>query len=218
MTPGPAELRALQSRLLAAHGPQRWWPAETRFEVLVGAVLTQNTAWTNVEKAIANLRAAGLLEAGAILAAGERLPEAIRPSGTFNVKAERLRALCRWFVAGGGFAGLDARPTAELRHELLAVRGIGRETADAILLYAFERPVFVVDAYARRILGRLGLLAGEPGYEALRAAVEAAAPGETGWFNELHALLVAHAKAHCRSRPLCGGCALQPECPTGLAA
>lgn len=211
----PGALRALQADLLTAYGPQHWWPATGRFEVLVGAVLTQNTAWTNVEKAIANLRAAGLLDAHALLAESTAaLAAMIRPAGTFNVKAVRLHALCRWFSDHGGFAALDTWPTPKLRTQLLAVHGIGRETADAMLLYAFRRPVFVVDDYARRILGRLALIDGEPDYETLRADIEAAAPGETQWFNELHALLVAHAKAHCRTRPRCVDCPLRAQCPS----
>lgn len=209
-----ATLRQRQATLLAFYGPQDWWPATTRFEVLVGAVLTQNTAWTNVEKAIANLKAAGLLDAQALLALPEAdLGQIIRPAGTYNVKAKRLQALCRWFVEQGGFEGLDTWSTPFLRAALLGVHGVGRETADAMLLYAFDRPVFVVDAYARRILGRLGLIEGEPDYETLRASVEDAAPGDTDWFNELHALLVTHGKVHCRPRPRCAGCPLAAVCP-----
>ena len=160
-------------RLFRAYGPQQWWPAETRFEVMVGAVLTQNTAWTNVEKAMDNLRRAGALEAERLVAMrGGRLAQLIRPSGCFNVKAGRLLNLCRWFHAGGGFPGLDPRPTAGLRESLLGVKGVGPETADDILLYAFQRPVFVIDAYTRRLLGALELGSGEEGYETLRGLFE----------------------------------------------
>lgn len=211
----PAALHALHCRLLAAYGHQNWWPASSRFEVLVGAVLTQNTAWINVEKAIANLRAAGLLEAHKLLAVPTpELAAVIRPAGTFNIKAERLHALCRWFTEQGGFPELDTQPTPTLRMSLLAVRGVGRETADAMLLYAFQRPVFVVDAYTRRIFARLGLVEDEPHYETLRERVEDAAPDDTDWFNEMHALLVAHAKTHCRLRPHCTACPLRVDCPS----
>lgn len=206
------------ARLSVMHGPAGWWPAESRFEILVGAVLTQNTAWVNVEKALEGLRARGWLEPEAILAAGEaELAAAIRPSGYFNVKAGRLRSLCRWFLDAGGFPALERLDTASLREALLSVHGVGRETADDILVYAFERPVFVVDAYARRVLGRLGLVPGEPTYETLRRAVETAA-GETdaAFFNELHALLVIHGNRVCRPKPLCDTCALRETCPSSV--
>ena len=163
------DLRSVYDRLHRHHGGQAWWPAETAFEVLVGAVLTQNTAWTNVERAIANLRTQGVLDAEAIVAAPhEALAGWIRPSGYFNVKAGRLKALCGWYLEHGGFERLNAWETAALRESLLAVKGIGPETADDIVLYAFHRPVFVIDAYTRRIFGRLGLNHPAGGYEALR--------------------------------------------------
>ena len=149
--PSP-RLRAVYRRLLARHGPQHWWPAGTPFEVIVGAVLTQNTAWTNVERAIANLDAAGALSGEGLLALDhERLAALLRPSGYFNVKASRLRAVCAWYVARGGHARLRHWPTRRLRDALLGLHGVGPETADDILLYAFGRPVFVIDAYTRRL-------------------------------------------------------------------
>lgn len=211
----PQALGHLQARLLDTYGPQHWWPASGRFEVLAGAILTQNTAWTNVERAITNLCDSGALEPRAVLALPEpELAALIRPAGTFNVKARRLRALCHWFVVQGGFRALDGWPTAALRHGLLAVRGVGPETADAILLYAFDRPVFVVDDYTRRILARLGLLDEQPDYETLRARLEAAAPVDADWLNEMHALLVVHAKTYCRVRPRCADCVLRDGCPS----
>jgi endonuclease-3 related protein len=205
----------LLSGLAAAYGPQHWWPAETPFEVMVGAVLTQNTAWTNVERAIANLRAAGALdpETLAAMAPGELAP-LLRPAGYFNVKAARLQAFCRWLLARGGLAALAGRETHELRRDLLSVRGVGPETADDILLYALHRPVFVIDAYTRRILARLGLAAGDEPYDQLRVAVEDAIGPDVAALNELHALLVVHAKAHCRARaPRCEACPLAGACP-----
>jgi endonuclease III related protein len=169
------QIRAYYQVLFRAWGPQHWWPAETQFEVIVGAYLTQNTAWTNVEKALANLRAARLLSVSGIrrvpLAKLERL---IRPAGYFRQKAKRLK----FFVAfldrrySGSLAKLFARPTDKLREELLSLNGIGPETADSILLYAGNHPVFVVDAYTRRILDRHGILPESASYEEIRKLFE----------------------------------------------
>jgi endonuclease-3 related protein len=208
-----AVLHAVFDRLLARYGPRHWWPGETPFEVMVGAVLTQNTAWSNVERAIANLKAAAALDPAAIAKAPRaRLAEWLRPSGYFNVKTERLQGFCRWYLAQGGFEGLDALDTPSLRHGLLGVRGIGPETADDIVLYAFARPVFVIDAYTRRIFARLGLIRGDEGYETLRRAFEHALGPDTTLFNEYHALIVAHGKERCRARPRCAGCSLDAWC------
>ena len=210
----PRQARAVFDRLLAQHGPQHWWPGDSPFEIMVGAVLTQNTAWRNVERAIDYLRAAGLLDAAYILACDDdRLARLLRPSGYFNVKATRLKALCRWILDAGGVEALGRWPTDRLRHGLLAVKGVGPETADDILLYAFERPVFVVDAYTRRLFSRLGLCAPDVGYEALRHAFERVLPPDVALFNEYHALIVAHGKDVCRPRPRCGECGLQRSCP-----
>ncbi len=207
-------LERVYARLFEAYGPQHWWPAGDRFEVLVGAVLTQNTSWVNVERAIAALSGASLLAPDALLEVDDTaLAECIRPAGYFNVKTRRLKALAEWFVDAGGFAVLDKQSTPALREALLSVHGVGPETADDILLYAFERPVFVIDAYTRRIFARL-VAAAEPGkdYEAWRAFFEAHLKPDTVLFNEYHALLVAHAKAHCLTRPVCAGCALADGC------
>jgi len=213
----PRRLRAVYRRLLARHGPQHWWPARTPFEVLVGAVLTQNTAWRNVERAIANLDAAGALAPEPLLALPpERLAELLRPSGYFNVKAGRLRAVVTWYRDAGGHPRLRRRTTHALRDALLALHGVGPETADDILLYAFARPVFVIDAYTRRLLARLGLASGDEPYETLRAAFEHALGADVPLFNEYHALIVAHAKHHCRPRPRCGGCPLRALCPAAV--
>jgi endonuclease-3 related protein len=204
------QLMTLYRRLHKAYGEQHWWPAETRFEVLVGAVLTQNTAWTNVEKAIENLRLAGALETERLLALRSgRLARLVRPAGYFNVKAGRLLNLCRWFHDGGGFPGLDPRPTAALRESLLEVKGVGPETADDILLYAFQRPVFVIDSYTRRLLRTVGLLSGEEGYETLRGRFESRLPPDPALFNEYHALIVRHAKEKCSGTGRCRHCRVE---------
>ena len=214
---GAKALRDVYRRLLRRYGPQAWWPGETPFEVMVGAVLTQNTAWENVEKAIANLRANDALEPRAIVEAHpKRLASWLRPSGYFNVKAKRLRNFCRWYLAEGGLETLGEWPTPELRRALLGISGVGPETADDILLYAFERPVFVIDAYTRRIFARLGLVAGQEDYEVLRDRFEEGlgrGRRNVALFNEYHALIVRHAKQACRVRPRCGQCCLDAVCP-----
>ena len=207
-------LRSIFQKLLDAYGPQHWWPGDSPFEIMVGAVLTQNTAWINVERAVANLINAGALEPARILSVKEtQLAEWLRPSGYFNIKARRLRNFCRWYVEAGGYRKLKHWETEPLRHALLAVNGIGPETADDILLYAFERPVFVIDAYTRRLFARLGLIAGAEGYETLRHACERALGPDAALFNEYHALIVVQAKDVCRVRPRCGECVLRRHCP-----
>ena len=206
---------AVYRRLHAVHGPQRWWPGDTAFEIMVGAVLTQNTAWTNVEKAIANLKAAKALSPAAIAAAPHRrLAAWLKPSGYFNIKAQRLHAFCTWLIRKGGAKCIARLPTDVLRAELLQVHGIGPETADDILLYAFNRPVFVIDAYTRRIFRRLGSIQGDEDYETLRRLFENSLATDTQLFNEYHALIVAHAKDICRPRPRCACCGLSALCPS----
>lgn len=191
-------LKTLYQRLYTAYGPQHWWPAETPFEVMVGAVLTQNTAWINVEKAIANLQTAGKLELAPMQRMTEKkLAQLIRPAGYFNVKARRLKNLCHWLKKLGGIEELSLWTSEELRTALLEVNGIGPETADDILLYAFERPVFVIDTYTRRLIKRLGLINGEEDYEVLRTFFESALDPEPAIYNEYHALIVRHAKEKC---------------------
>ncbi len=208
--------RAIYDRLMGAYGPQQWWPADGRFEVLVGAVLTQNAAWRNVEYALGHLRAADALTPEAILAIDDgRLGEFIRPSGYFNVKTKRLKALCRFVVDSGGLEGLARWDTEALRSALLGVTGIGRETADDIVLYAFDRPVFVIDAYTRRIFARLGTIDGNEGYEELRAAFERALGPDVGVYKEYHGLIVRHAKEACAVRPWCEACCMRRHCPVG---
>ena len=213
------ELTNLYQQLLDAYGPQDWWPAQTPFEMALGAVLTQNTAWTNVERAIANLRAADALTPAGLrrLAAGQ-LEALIRPSGFFNQKTARIRALVAYLDNHwqGDLLRLLARPLAEARAALLDLQGIGPETADAILLYAGAHPTFVVDAYTRRLGERLGLLDGGESYEGIRHLFMASLPEDAAMYNEFHALIVRHAKDHCRKTPLCGDCPLLRDCPTGI--
>ncbi len=211
-----ATFRDIHDHLYAAFGPQHWWPAETPFEVAVGAVLTQNTAWRNVERTIAALKARDWLTPQALAQVEtERLAQAIRPTGYFNVKAHRLQALCNFLLesTGGQLEALAREATASLRARLLAVPGIGQETADSILLYALGHPIFVVDAYTRRIFERLALI--EPGrsYSAIQTAFETALPRDRALFNEYHALIVALGKDYCRPRPRCGQCPIRSFCP-----
>jgi endonuclease-3 related protein len=213
-----ASLRKIHDLLYAANGRQNWWPGDGVFEIMVGAVLTQNTAWTNVEKAIANLKKARALSPEAIVKAHHRrLAAWLRPSGYFNIKAKRLRALCRWLIEQGGVNSLTKLPTSDLRHALLNVHGVGPETADDILLYAFNRPVFVIDAYTRRIFARLGLIVGDEPYEILRNRFEDELGFSAPLFNEYHALIVIHGKDVCKKRPLCGSCCLTNGCPSAVS-
>ena len=199
--------------LFTAFGPQHWWPGKTPFEVIVGAILTQNTSWTNVERAIANLRRARLLTPSAIdKAPVEKIEQLIRPSGYFRQKARKLKAFCGFlrYQYGGSLKRMFGEPTLVLREKLLGVFGIGPETADSILLYAGNHPVFVVDAYTRRMFERHGWLKPDAKYDDVRWLVERRFPGETQRFNEFHALVVHTGKNFCRTKaPRCG------ECPLG---
>jgi endonuclease-3 related protein len=208
-------IREVYEKLLAANGRQHWWPGHGAFEIMVGAVLTQNTAWTNVERAITNLKRARALSPEAIVKAHpRRLASWLRPSGYFNVKARRLKALCRWVLEQGGVKKIVNRGTNELRSALLDVHGIGPETADDILLYAFNRPVFVIDAYTRRIFARLGLVSGNEDYETLQRKFQDVLDKSVSLFNEYHALVVIHGKGVCKKLPLCGNCCLRRVCPS----
>lgn len=215
--PAPADGRArtLYEALLAAHGPQGWWPGDSPFEIAAGAILVQRTAWRNADAALAALARAGLLAPESLAAAPPaRLERLIRPAGFFRQKARTLGSFCEWLVDAGGFGALASRATPELRSALLSLRGIGPETADCILLYALDRPLFVVDAYARRIFARVGL---EPeaerlGYGALAARIAAQLPPSSDLLNEFHALLVAHGKSLCRREPGCARCPLARQC------
>ena len=204
-------LRKIYDLLYARFGPQHWWPGDTPFEVVVGAVLTQNTNWGNVEKAIANLKKAKMLTPEKLhKIKSAELAKLIRPAGYFNIKASRLKNLIDWLFKNyaGKLAKLKTISTHQLRGQLLGVSGVGPETADSILLYAFDRPVFVVDAYTRRILSRHHLIKFEAGYEQIRTFFESSLPENIQLFNEYHALLVRTGKFFCKPTPLCAGCPL----------
>jgi len=212
-------LRAWYETLERAWGAQGWWPARSRFEVVVGAVLTQAVSWKNVEQAIRRMRRARLLTPAAISAAGRAAIErAIRPAGYHTQKARTLGAIAAVITGrhGGRLDRFLKAPTPDLRRTLLQVRGIGPETADAILLYAARRPVFVIDAYTRRILARHGAARGDEPYETLRTCFEAALPADVPMLNQFHALLVRVGKERCRKRaPDCRGCPLEAFLPPG---
>lgn len=214
-------IQHLYERLYEAYGPQRWWPGDGPFEVIVGAILTQSAAWTNVEKALANLKAAGVLSPEGIARTREReLGELLRPSGYYNAKARKLKAFVTLLEErfGGDLGRLLATPLEELRPLLLATHGIGPETADSILLYAAERPVFVIDAYTRRVFSRLGVEPRSDAYDGWQRLFDEALPSDATMFNEYHALIVRLAKEHCRKTPVCRGCPLLDACPTGRVA
>jgi len=199
--------------LLDAYGAQKWWPGETAFEVMIGAILTQNTAWSNVEKAIENLKQADIFSETALLAAShDEIAQLIRPSGYFNIKTNRLKQFCTSLQQQGGEQALRKLGTTALRKLLLSIKGVGPETADDILLYAFQRPVFVIDTYTRRIFSRLGKVAGDEPYEELRAGFELALEPDANLFNEYHALIVYHAKHSCKNKPTCINCPLMSLC------
>lgn len=216
MTNSQLSARELYDRLFVMYGPQGWWPAESAFEVIVGAVLVQNTNWGNVEKAIENLKSEYFLSPEAIEnVSEEELAEVIRPAGTYRVKASRLRHVCAWLHEHGGLEALEHWATEDLRDSLLKIRGIGRETANAILCYAFHRPVFVVDAYAFRLFERLGLYPAKDfgsDYASLQAFVQSKIGQDTPTLNELHALVVRHSKDVCKRNPQCQSCGLASDC------
>jgi endonuclease-3 related protein len=210
-----SSLPAIFDILLAHYGPRHWWPAETPFEVCVGAILTQNTNWRNVERAIVNLRRVHALTPQALQQLdGEELAELIRPAGFYNVKSRRLREFVGFLFRchQGDLAAMFAGDWQKLRGDLLAVSGIGPETADSILLYAGNQPTFVVDAYTRRLMSRLGLCAADIGYEELRQLFMSNLPPDTPLYNEYHALIVEQCKVHCTARPRCAGCPLKTLC------
>ncbi len=210
----------IYERLLRTYGPQGWWPADSSFEMMVGAVLTQACTWVNAARAIAALRSADALGPASILALPDQeLARLVRPAGYFNAKARKLKALASFLMDrfGGDPAGMSQVPTGRLRQMLLSVHGVGEETADDILVYAANRPVFVVDAYTRRIAARLGLARKEVRYSELSSLFAGAMPEDAQVLGEFHALLVRHAKQTCRKSPRCDECTLVDLCPTGTA-
>jgi endonuclease III related protein len=203
---------AIYGKLLSFYGPRKWWPGDSPFEVAVGAILTQNTNWSNVEKAIINLKQKAALCPFVLhkMAHGD-LSAIIRPAGYYNVKTKRLKAFLKFLMQeyGGDMDRMAKADTARLRPDLLAINGIGPETADSILLYALGKPVFVIDAYTKRIMSRHGILGPEVSYEAYQDFFHRNMKTDTAVFNEYHALIVNVGKDFCRPRPRCEGCPLE---------
>lgn len=213
------QLLEIYRLLFDRFGPQHWWPGDTQFEIIIGAILTQNTSWKNVEKAIANLKTANLMTPDALhRLTHEQLAELVRPAGYFNIKARRLKHFLDWLFENyaGQLSNLEQLETYRLREELLSVKGIGPETADSILLYAFERPVFVIDAYTARIACRHHLIELGADYSQLQDLFQSNLPQDVNLFNEYHALLVCTGKDFCKPTAKCPGCPLEksPHDPT----
>lgn len=207
-------LLKVYDRLYKTYGPQHWWPGDTPFEVIVGAILTQNTNWGNVEKAIANLKAEGILSPEGLRDVNHNhLARLIRPSGYFNIKAGRLKHFIDYLYKrhDGSLEKMFSLDLKTLRHELLEVKGIGPETADSILLYAGGYPIFVIDAYTVRIFSRLGILPEDITYHEAQEMVMDSLPHDARLFNEYHALIVKFGKEHCRSKPVCDVCLLKED-------
>jgi len=205
------KLRVIYKTLFKAFGPQHWWPGDTPFEIAVGAILTQNTNWGNVEKAIDNLRAARALSAQKIHEMPiDKLAALIRPAGYFNIKAKRLKAFISFLMKNyhGSMKKMKSDDMRLLREKLISVNGIGPETADSILLYAVEKPIFVIDAYTKRILSRHEIMDHDAPYEAFQGLFHEALRRDTRLFNEYHALFVRTGKDFCRPKPLCHTCPL----------
>ena len=206
------KLLRIYQQMFAHFGPQHWWPGRTKTEIIIGAILTQNTNWTNVEKALFNLRAAGLLNFSKLRQVSEyEIARLIRPSGYFNMKARRIKNFIGFFYEtyGGSWKRIHTEPLDVLRAKILSVNGIGPETADSILLYALDRPVFVVDAYTKRILSRRGMIEDSADYDTVQRLFMENLEHDTALFNEYHALIVRCAKEYCRTKPVCAGCPLK---------
>ncbi len=209
------------NRLSDHFGPMHWWPADSRFEVMVGAILTQNTSWKNVEKAIANLKRQDLMSPSAIYRLDtDKLSEVIKPAGYFRVKAKRLANFLNYFIEryGGDVEEMGKMEMGRLRCQLLKINGIGPETADSILLYALDKPVFVVDAYTQRILGRVGITNGKADYDQIQQLFHSALSRDAQLFNEYHALLVKLGNTTCKSVPICSKCPIQERCRFGSSS
>ncbi len=208
-------LEQIYQRLFDHYGPQQWWPADEPFEVIVGAILTQSAAWGNVEKAINNLKKVGGLNPDALRQLPvEELANLIYPSGYYNVKAHKLKAFAQRLGEsyGDSLQKMFALDVPQLRSELLSVYGIGQETADSIILYAAQRPIFVIDAYTHRIMDRLGMNPNKGNYAALQALFMDSLPLDERLFNEYHALFVRHGKETCKKSPHCHRCCLSDLC------
>jgi len=206
------QLTEIYQLLFDRFGPQHWWPGQSQFEIITGAILTQNTSWANVEKAITNLKSAGCLTPEKLYHLDiSQLADFIRPAGYYNIKTKRLKNFINWLFDNydGQLINLETIDTGQLRAELLAINGIGFETADSILLYAFERPVFVIDAYTARIAFRHQLIEPDANYEQLRELFQSNLQEDVKLFNEYHALLVRVGKEFCKPKAKCPGCPLE---------
>ncbi|TAN42959.1 MAG: endonuclease III domain-containing protein [Nitrospirae bacterium] len=204
-------LLKIYHKLYSFYGPQNWWPGDTPFEVAVGAILTQNTNWSNVEKAIKNLRSEKMLSARAMYALPvDRLAGLIRPAGYFNIKAKRLRSFLAFLMEdyGGSMKRMQRESPGTLREKLLSVNGIGPETADSILLYALDKPVFVIDAYTKRALSRHGVLEYDASYDEYQELFHRELDEDLKLYNEFHALFVMTGKDYCKPKPRCENCPL----------
>jgi endonuclease-3 related protein len=205
-------LTEIYNILFTHFGPRQWWPGDSPFEIAVGAILTQNTNWTNVEKAIDNLKRAKVLRAGALHTLHiKKLASLIKPSGYFNVKAKRLKSFLKYLAHHhkSSMASMKAEDMTMLRKELLEINGIGPETADSILLYALEKPAFVIDAYTKRVLTRHGIATEKADYHQLQELFHKNLPRDVQLFNEYHALFVMVGKDYCKPKPRCNGCPLE---------
>lgn len=231
------QLQRIYRELLSFHGPQGWWPIinprtfaseyhvqaprgkEDFFEISIGAILTQNIAWKNVDYALGTLKRNGLLDPESLCKIrAERLARLIRPTGYYNQKAKKIKHFLAWYgTRGWNYSLIKTLDAIRLRDELLAVHGIGPETADSILLYALNRPVFVVDAYTRRIFKRIGALSGEESYLEIQELFHKNIKRSPGVYNEYHALIVAHGKDYCTKKPACGECCISKICTKRLS-
>ena len=208
-------LIAIYDRLLESYGPRKWWPAKTRFEVIVGAILTQNVSWHNAKTAVDNLKRAKLLSSESILNASHgQIASRIRSSRFYNEKARKLKTFCRHLIRehGGSLDKMFLKDMEDLRKELLGLKGIGKETADCILLYAGKKPSFVADAYTKRFLARYGLGREEASYDDVRDFFMNNLPKDVQMYNEYHALIDHHSHFVCKSKPLCAACPVKRKC------
>jgi len=206
------KLALMYKKLYASFGPQHWWPGETPFEVAVGAILTQNTSWSNVERAIANLKNNKVLNPKALHDMSQaRLASLLRPAGYFNIKAKRLKNFISFLIEEyhGSMSRMAKEDLRYIREKLLSVNGIGPETADSIILYSLEKPVFVIDAYTKRVLSRHNILDHDASYDEFQGLFHSKLNKDIRFFNEYHALFVRLAKEYCRTKPLCSGCPLE---------
>jgi len=208
----------IYEKLLSHYGEQHWWPAETPFEMMIGAILTQNTTWQNATKAIANLKTHALLDCESI--ASCNLPELgniIRSAGSYMQKARYLQQFSLFYYNNGKRSGLIKWPASTMRKQLLGVHGIGPETADSILLYALDKPYFIIDAYTKRLFIRLGHIKHEMNYDGIQHYFQQRLPESLPLFQEFHALIVEQSKHYCQTKPQCLDCPLRDNCPTAPA-